>query len=98
MDAYDKINGLNEVVADLNDAIKAIEKLGNLNANITGPIYDALYQIEIALEFQQDIVRQMPKSEVELRYERLAAKYGAKRVKRVCYETMLKEMNGGAAV
>ena len=98
MDAYDKINGLNEVVADLNDAIKAIEKLGNLNANITGPIHQALYQIEIALEFQQDIARQMPKSETEIRYERLAAKYGAKRVKRVCYATMLKEMNGGTAV
>ncbi len=96
MDAYDKINGLNEVVADLNDSIKAIEKLGNLNANITGPIYDALYQIEIALEFQQDIARQMPKSEVELRYERLAAKYGAQRVKHVCYETMLKEQGGTA--
>ena len=98
MDAYDKINGLNEVVADLNDAIEAIEKLGNLNANITGPIYDALYQIEIALEFQQDIARQMPKSEVELRYERLAQEYGAQRVKHVCYKTMLKEMNGGTAV
>lgn len=98
MDAYDKINGLNEVAADLNDAIKAIEKLGNLNANITGPVHQALYQIEIALEFQQDIARQMPKSETELRYERLAAKYGAKRVKRVCYATMLKEMNGGTAV
>ena len=98
MDAYDKINGLNEVVADLNDIIKVVEKLGNLNANITGPIHDALYQIEIALEFQQDIARQMPKSETEIRYERLAAKYGAKRVKRVCYATMLKEMNGGTAV
>lgn len=96
MDAYDKINGLNEVVADLNDVIKAVEKLGSLNANIKGPIYDALYQIEIALEFQQDIIDEMVRDEIRARYERLAQEYGAHRVKHVCYETMLKEQGGTA--
>ena len=96
MNAYDKINGLNEVVADLNDAIKAIEKLGSLNANITGSIHQALYQIEIALEFQQDIVNEMERDEIRQRYERLANEYGIQRVKRVCYETMLKEQGGTA--
>ena len=98
MNAYDKINELNDIAADLDDIRERIVALGSLNANITSPIGDAIAQIDIAVTFQQDIARQMPKSETEIRYERLAAKYGAKRVNHVCYETMLKELNGGTAV
>ena len=98
MNAYDKINELNDIAADLDDIRGRIIKLGSLNANIIGPISDAITQIDQAVEWQQVLAQDEPKSEVELRYERLAAKYGAKRVNHVCYETMLKEMNGGTAV
>lgn len=98
MNAFDKINELNDIAADLDDIRERIIALGSLNANITSPIGDAITQIDQAVEWQQVLAQDEPKSEVELRYERLAAKYGAKRVKRVCYETMLKEMNGGTAV
>lgn len=97
MNAFDKINELNDIAADLDDIRERIVKLGSLNANITSPISDAITQIDQAVEWQQILAQDEPKSEVELRYERLAREYGAKRVKRVCYETMLKEQ-GGAAV
>ncbi|MDA5561993.1 hypothetical protein PJK55_14735 [Exiguobacterium sp. MMG028] len=98
MNAYDKVNELNDIAADLDDIRERIIALGSLNANITGPISDAITQIDQAVEWQQDIINEMERDEIRKRYERLAAKYGAKRVKRVCYATMLKEMNGGTAV
>ena len=96
MNAYDKINELNDIAADLDDIRARIIALGSLNANITSPISDAITQIDQALTFQQDIINEMERDEIKARYERLAAKYGAKRVKRVCYETMLKEQGGTA--
>ena len=96
MNAYDKINELNDIAADLDDIRERILALGRLNANITGPISDAITQIDQAVTFQQDIIDEMERDEIKARYERLAAKYGAKRVKRVCYETMLKEQGGTA--
>ena len=96
MSPYDKINELNDIAADLDDIRERIIALGSLNANITSPISDAITQIDQAVEWQQVLAQDEPKSEVELRYERLAAKYGAMRVKRVCYETMLKEQGGTA--
>lgn len=98
MSPYDKINELNDIAADLDDIRERIIALGSLNANITSPISDAITQIDQAVTFQQDIVNEMERDEIRQRYERLATKYGAKRVKRVCYATMLKEMNGGTAV
>ncbi|WP_214783350.1 hypothetical protein [Exiguobacterium sp. s183] len=96
MNAYDKINELNDIAADLDDIRERIIALGSLNANITSPISDAITQIDQAVEWQEVLAQDEPKSEVELRYERLAQEYGAKRVKRVCYETMLKEQGGTA--
>lgn len=96
MNAYDKINELNDIAADLDDIRERIIALGRLNANITGPIGDAITQIDQAIEWQQDIIDEMERDEIKARYERLAAEYGAKRVKRVCYETMLKEQGGTA--
>lgn len=96
MNAYDKINELNDIAADLDDIRERIIALGSLNANITSPISDAITQIDQAVTFQQDIINEMERDEIRARYERLAAKYGAKRVKRVCYETMLKEQGGTA--
>ena len=96
MNAYDKINELNDIAADLDDIRERIIALGSLNANITSPISDAITQIDQAVEWQEVLAQDEPKSEVELRYERLAAKYGAHRVKRVCYDTMLKEQGGTA--
>lgn len=98
MSPYDKINELNDIAADLDDIRERIIALGRLNANITSPISDAITQIDQAVTFQQDIIDEMERDEIRARYERLAQEYGAKRVKRVCYETMLKEMNGGTAV
>ena len=96
MNAYDKINELNDIAADLDDIRERIIALGSLNANITLPIGDAITQIDQAVEWQEVLAQDEPKSEVELRYERLAQEYGAKRVKHVCYETMLKEQGGTA--
>ena len=96
MSPYDKINELNDIAADLDDIRERIIALGSLNANITSPIGDAITQIDQAVEWQEVLAQDEPKSEVELRYERLAQEYGAKRVKRVCYETMLKEQGGTA--
>ena len=96
MSPYDKINELNDIAADLDDIRERIIKLGSLNANITSPISDAITQIDQAIEWQEVLAQDEPKSEVEIRYERLAAKYGAQRVKHVCYETMLKEQGGTA--
>lgn len=98
MTPYDKINELNDIAADLDDLRERITNLGNLNANITGPIGDAIYQIDQAVEWQQVLAQDEPKSEIEIRFKELATKYGISRVKRVCYDTMLKEMQGGAAV
>ena len=94
MSPYDKINELNDIAADLDDIRERILALGSLNANITGPIGDAITQIDQAVEWQEVLAQDEPKSEVELCYERLAAEYGAERVKRVCYNTMLKEQGG----
>lgn len=96
MNAYDKINELNDIAADLDDIRERIIALGSLNANITGPISDAITQIDQAVEWQQDIIDEMERDEIRTRYERLAAKYGAQRVNHVCYETMLKEQGGTA--
>lgn len=96
MSPYDKINELNDIAADLDDIRNRIIALGRLNANITSPISDAITQIDQAIEWQEVLAQDEPKSEVGLRYERLAREYGAKRVKRVCYETMLKEQGGTA--
>ena len=98
MNAYDKINELNDIAADLDDIRERIIALGNLNANITSPISDAITQIDQAVEWQQVLAQDEPKSEVELQLERLIATHGIQRVKPVCYDLMLKEMNGGAAV
>ena len=96
MNAYDKINELNDIAADLDDIRARIVALGSLNANITSPISDAITQIDQAVEWQEVLAQDEPKSEVELCYERLTREYGAKRVKHVCYETMLKEQGGTA--
>ena len=96
MSPYDKINELNDIAADLDDIRDRIIKLGSLNANITSPISDAITQIDQAVTFQQDIIDEMERDEIRTRYERLAREYGAQRVKRVCYETMLKEQGGTA--
>lgn len=96
MSPYDKINKLNDIAADLDDIRARIIKLGSLNANITGPISDAITQIDQAVTFQQDIIDELERDEIKARYERLAQEYGAQRVKRVCYETMLKEQGGTA--
>ena len=96
MNAYDKINELNDIAADLDDLRDRLLKLGNLNANVTGPIGDAITQIDQAVHWQTVLAQDEPKSEVELRYERLAQEYGAERVNRVCYDTMLKEQGGTA--
>lgn len=96
MNAYDKINELNDIAADLGDICERIIALGSLNANITSPISDAITQIDQAVTFQQDIIDEMERDEIRAHYERLAQEYGAKRVKHVCYETMLKEQGGTA--
>lgn len=96
MNPYDKINALTDIQGDLADIREQIMKLGNLNADIDTPLYQALYQIEQALHWQNVLAQDEPKSEVELRYERLANEYGAQRVKHVCYNTMLKEQGGTA--
>ena len=96
MSPYDKINELNDIAADLDDIRERIVALGSLNANITSPISDAITQIDQAVTFQQDIIDEMERDEIRARYERLAQEYGAKRVKHVCYETMLKEQGGTA--
>ena len=98
MSPYDKINALTDISGDLTDIREKIQRLGNLNADIDTPLYQALDQIEQALHWQNVLAQDEPKSEVELRYERLAREYGAERVNRVCYDTMLKEMQGGKAV
>lgn len=98
MNAYDKINELNDIAAGLDDIRERIIALGSLNTNITGPISDAITQIDQAVEWQQVLAQEEPKSEIEIRFKELATKYGISRVKRVCYDTMLKEMQGGAAV
>lgn len=98
MSPYDKINELNDIAADLDDIRERIIKLGSLNANITSPISDAITQIDQAVEWQEVLAQDEPKSEVELQLERLIATHGIQRVKPVCYDLMLKEMNGGTAV
>ena len=96
MSPYDKINELNDIAADLDDIRARIIALGSLNANITSPIGDAITQIDQAVEWQEVLAQDEPKSEVELQLERLIATHGAQRVKHVCYETMLKEQGGTA--
>ena len=98
MTPYDKINALSDIAGDIQDIREKIMRLGNLNADIDTPLYQALYQIDQAVHWQGILAQDEPKSEVELRYERLAREYGAERVNRVCYDTMLKEMQGGTAV
>lgn len=98
MTPYDKINALTDIAGDLTDIREKVMRLGNLNADIDTPLYQALYQIEQALHWQGILAQDEPKSEIETRFEELVQKHGISRVKRVCYDTMLKEMQGGTAV
>ena len=98
MTPYDKINALTDISGDLTDIREKIHRLGNLNADIDTPLYQALYQIEQALHWQNTLAQDEPKNDVELWYERMAKEYGAERVNHICYDTMLKEMQGGTAV
>lgn len=98
MTPYDKINALNDIAADLDDLRERIIKLGNLNANITGPIGDAIYQIDQAVDWQNVLAQDEPKSEMELAFERLAEKQSMTKVEVIDYAKRLADMQGGAAV
>lgn len=98
MNAYDKINALTDISGDLTDIREKIQRLGNLNADIDTPLYQALYQIEQALDWQNVLAQDEPKSDFELGLERLAEKRCMTKVEVIDYAQRLVQMQGGTAV
>lgn len=101
MNAYDAINELNDFAADLNDIRERIHTLGrkrSLHADIDTPLYQAIYQIEQAIDHQQMLAQDEPKSDFELGLERLAEKRSMSKVEVIDYAKRLAEMQGGTAV
>ena len=98
MNPYDKINALTDIQGDLADIREKIMALGNLNANIDTPLYQAIYAIDQALEWQQVLAQDDPKSDLELGLERLAEKRSITKVEVIDYAKRLADMQGGAAV
>ena len=98
MNPYDKINELNDIAADLDDLRDRLLKLGNLNANVTGPIGDAITQIDQAVHWQGILAQDEPKSDFELGLERLAEKRSMTKVEVIDYAQRLARMQGGTAV
>ncbi|WP_214797712.1 hypothetical protein [Exiguobacterium sp. s5] len=98
MTPYDKINALTDIQGDIADIREKIMRLGNLNANIDTPLYEAIYAIDQALEWQQVLAQDEPKSDLELGLERLAKKQKMTKVEAIDYAKRLADMQGGAAV
>ena len=98
MTPYDKINALSDIAGDIQDIREKIMRLGNLNADIDTPLYQALYQIDQAVHWQGILAQDEPKSEVELGLERLAEKRSMTKVEVIDYAQRLARMQGGTAV
>lgn len=98
MTPYDKINALTDFSGDITDIREKIQRLGNLNADIDTPLYQALYQIEQALHWQGILAQDEPKSDFELGLERLAEKRSMTKVEVIDYAQRLARMQGGTAV
>lgn len=98
MTPYDKINALTDIAGDLTDIRDKVMRLGNLNANIDTPLYEALYAIEQALDWQSVLAQDEPKSDFELGLERLAKKRSMTKVEVIDYAQRLAQMQGGTAV
>ena len=98
MNAYDKINALSDIAGDIQDIREKIMRLGNLNADIDTPLYQALYQIDQAVHWQGILAQDEPKSDFELGLERLAEKRSMTKVEVIDYAQRLARMQGGTAV
>ena len=98
MTPYDKINALSDIAGDIQDIREKIMRLGNLNADIDTPLYQALYQIDQAVHWQGILAQDEPKSDFELGLERLAEKRSMTKVEVIDYAKRLAEMQGGTAV
>ena len=98
MTPYDKINALSDIAGDIQDIREKLMRLGNLNADIDTPLYQALYQIDQAVHWQGILAQDEPKSDFELGLERLAEKRSMTKVEVIDYAKRLAEMQGGTAV
>lgn len=98
MNPFDKINALSDIAGDIQDIREKLMRLGNLNADIDTPLYQALYQIDQAVHWQGILAQDEPKSDFELGLERLADKRSMTKVEVIDYAQRLARMQGGAAV